>query len=238
MRKPRIYYLKFIFLSLFLFCNDLSGKEKDSMLYIFHPSRYDTWDYHFLCGASVTRLPIAIVEEEISYSPMAVVNFRLGLPVGLSFNLQFNSNYIANNGNLGLSWTFIDDKFSFAVAGKSSIWFGHLEMDAIRLKSYGLILSPAIIAGYRTNRFLLSAEFETQHSFFWTFSEDEKLGTLREPWAGFGLKFNLEHPLWKNQWIAIALKLNYSKFYYQSWLSYSTIDEFLLYPEIHIGFVL
>jgi len=118
------------------------------------------------------------------------------------------------------------------------MWFGHLEMEGIRLKSYGWIINPTIYYGYDFQDFLLSCEIESQHSRMFTYSEDEYLGTLKDPAAGIGIKFNLEQPLWNDNCVSISLKLNYSKFYYQSWLAFNTIDEFLFYPELIFGFVL
>ena len=111
-------------------------------------------------------------------------------------------------------------------------------MDAIHLKSYGWILNPTILYGFEFKDFVLSTEFETQHSRMFTYSEDEFLGTLRDPDAGFAIRFNVEQPLWDNNSVSISIKLNYAKFYSQSWLTYNTVDEYLFYPEIIFGLIL
>lgn len=191
-----------------------------------------------MVGLSVSNLPTAVVEEEISYSPMIMSNFRLGLPWDISMNLQFNTNYIANHGSLSFMRSFELFGVDMAAGAKYANWFGHLELDAIRLKSWGFILSPVISAGMDFDKFLVSAEIETQHSIIYTYSEDILLGTVKNPFSGVALKLAIEQPLWNDNWVLLALKLNYSKFYYQSWLSYSTVDEYFLYPEITFGFLL
>lgn len=192
----------------------------------------------YIVGLSVSHLPSIVVEEEISQSPMLMFGAKLGLPYRFDFALSFQSNYIANYGLSELYWNLIDNKFSLSFGAKFAMWFGHLEMDAIHLKSYGGILYPTVKMSYDFDKYIISSELESQHSQMTTSSEDEILGTLREPSAGFAARFTIEQPLWGNQIVALSLKLNYAKFYYQSWLSFTTIDEYLLYPEILFAFEL
>lgn len=216
-------------------------KGQDSLYkhdYFYHPRAYNNWDYQFYAGLSVTRLPVVVVEEEISQSPMLNLGFRLGLPWDLNYTMHFNSNYIANYSNFCLYKSFDFGRHTFAIGGKAAVWFGHLQMDAIRLKSYGWILNPTILYGYDFEKFMFSVELESQHSRMFTSSDDVTLGTIREPAAGFAIRFNIEQPLWSNHCVSASIKLNYAKFYYQSWLSFNTVNEYLFYPEIHFGFIL
>jgi hypothetical protein len=214
--------------------------EQDSLSqkYIYYPGAFQKWDYRFMVGLSASKLPTAVVEEEISVSPMLMMNFRLGMPADMSFNFQLNSNYISTHGILGYQWALLKGRTPISIGAKAAAWMGHLELEAIRLKSWGMIISPYVSFGIDFDKFLLSAEFETQHSFMYTYSEEVLLGTIRNPQSGYGLRFTLEQPLWNDNWVLLSLKLNYAKFYYQSWLSFTTIDEYFLYPELIFGFVL
>lgn len=236
MFRTIVQYLSFLTI-IYSYCN---GEETDSISkqFLFYPKAFNCWQAKFIAGISVSNLPTSIVEEEISYSPMLIGNFRLGLPAGISLVLQMNSNYIATHGYLHLFYCFPIGKFNLAAGAKYSNWFGHLELDAIRLKSWGFILSPVISAGIDFDKFLVSAEFESQHSRLYTYSEDILLGIVSKPLAGFALRLAVEQPFWNDNWAILGIKLNYSKFYYQSWLSYSATDEFFLYPEIIFGFIL
>ena len=218
-------------------CSDtIASPYKDD--YFYYPKSIKPWESVFYVGLSLTRLPSVVVEEEISQSPMLYIGYRLGLPWNLSSYWHFNSNYISNYGNSCLYWSYSLGRHTLAVGGKIAMWFGHLQMDAIHLKSYGWIINPTILYGIEFKDFVLSAEFETQHSRMFTFSEDEYLGTLKYPTAGYAVKFNIEQPLWKKNCVSLSVKFNYAKFYYQSWLTFNTLDEYLFYPEIHFGFIL
>lgn len=239
MQKFKTIFL--IFLALFaVSITDAADKaETDSSAKYYYSAKVrQPWDLEYIVGLSVSHLPSIVVEEEISQSPMLILGARMGLPYNLDFALSFQSNYIANYGLSELYWNLIDHKFSLSFGAKFALWFGHLEMDAIHLKSYGGILYPSIKMSYDFDKYVISSEFESQHSKMATFSEDEFLGTIREPSAGFAARFTIEQPLWGNQIVALSLKLNYAKFYYQSWLSFNTIDEYLFYPEILFAFEL
>lgn len=219
--------------------NAADKMETDSSAnYYYSAKMRQPWDLEYIVGLSVSHLPSIVVEEEISQSPMLILGARMGLPYNLDFALSFQSNYIANYGLSELYWNLIDNKFSLSFGAKFAMWFGHLEMDAIHLKSYGGILYPTVKMSYDFDKYVISSELESQHSQMTTSSEDEILGTLREPSAGYAVRFTIEQPLWDNQIVALSLKLNYAKFYYQSWLSFTTIDEYLFYPEILFAFEL
>ncbi len=233
-------YLKFVTIVIFL-ALQVKLLSQDSLYkydYFYFPKAHKNWDYQFYTGLSVTRLPVVVVEEEISQSPMLNLGFRLAIPWEISFTTHFNTNYISNYSNFCFYKSFNWGRHSLAIGSKVAVWFGHLEMDAIHLKSYGWIINPTIIYGIDFTDFVVSAEFETQHSRMFTSSEDEYLGTLKDPTAGYAIKFNIEQPLWKTNCVSMSVKLNYAKFYYQSWLSFNAVNDYLFYPEIIFGFIL
>ena len=230
-----------IVIVLFTVCiMDVSAKSDadTSRKYYLSAKILQPWGLEYIVGLSVSHLPSIVVEEEISQSPMLMFGVKLGMPYNFDFALSFQSNYIANYGLSELYWNMIDNKFSLSFGVKFAMWFGHLEMDAIHLKSYGGILYPSIKMSYDFDKYVISSELESQHSQMTTSSEGEILGTLREPSAGFALRLSIEQELWESQIVALSVKINYAKFYYQSWLSFTTIDEYLFYPEILFAFEL
>lgn len=206
--------------------------------YIFFPKPFKPLDYSFHVGIGITKIPMQVVEEEISYSPMPLVDFRLGLPFDLSLYLKANSNYISNHGSVGLQWSDSIGNIFYSLGANTSAWFGHLQLDAIKLYTWGLIFSPNVSIGIDFGSLLFSTQLETQHHIFWTYAEKEFLGKLKKFDGGFAVRFCAEQPLWNQHWVALTLKLNYAKFNYQSWISYTTVDEYLFYPEFIFGFIL
>jgi hypothetical protein len=194
------------------------------------------WNIDYYAGLNLCHLPLVIVEEEISQSPMLCLGARIGLPYRFNFSLGFQSNYIANYGLTELYWSALDSRLNLEIGGKFAIWFGHLEMESIHLKTMGWALYPTIKLGYSFDKATLTADFETQFNRMFTYSEEQYLGRIKNLYSGIGARLTLESPLWNDNVVALSFKMNYTKFFYQAWLSYNTIDEYLLYPEIMFAF--
>jgi hypothetical protein len=199
--------------------------------FVFFPGAYQKWDYKISAGLSLTRLPNEIVEEEINTLPMLNADFKMGLPHKFMLNTKINTNYISNMVSLALQKNIIDKKFALAAGVNGSIWYGQLHQEIFRLNAFGLILNPYIVGGVHFDDIYLSMKLENQFGTMRTFSNGTALGKSNQPNSAYSFTFNIEQPLWNNHWVALGLKLNYAKFNYQSWLTYSAIDQYLLYPE-------
>lgn len=221
---------------LFIFPFSLLSEDKDQ--YFYYPEKYGSYEYHFLSGISVAKLPVIISENEISHSPMLFAGFRIGLPYEITGKIEVSSNYISSIAGLNFGWTFLDDPLLLSFGISVSGWYGHLELDYEDFNSRGWILSPNITLGKSFGNIYLSAIFQSIHSRYYTYSENEFLGIVRDPSAGLVSQFNIEQPLWDDHYVVLGLRVTYSKFFYQSWLSYSTIDDYLIYPEIIFGVIL
>lgn len=231
--------IKTLFISI-LFLNIISALtvSAESNNNYYYPKTDSLWHFRFISELSATALPKIVVEEEISYSPIIGFGMDIKSPYHISSSLGFYSNYFSNYGIASLKWHPINSKFSLSIGSKVAVWFGHLELDAVHLKSWGVLLYPTITVGYDFNKFLITADFESQHSNMHTFSEDDYLGTIKTFDAGFGAKLSLEQPFCGSSSVILSAKINYAKFYYQSWLSYSTLDEYLFYPEFIISYII
>jgi hypothetical protein len=152
--------------------------------------------------------------------------------------LELKSNYISNYAAINIGWSYSLDPVYVQLGGKVALWYGHLSMDSESFSSNGWILSPFINVGMQFNEIYGSILLESIHSRYYTYSENEFLGIVRDPKAGLSIQLSLEQPLWNDNYVMLAAKFTYSKFFYQSWLSYSTIDDYLIYPEIIFGFLL
>ncbi|PKL84524.1 MAG: hypothetical protein CVV22_12535 [Ignavibacteriae bacterium HGW-Ignavibacteriae-1] len=215
-----------------------SEESEQGNLCFYLPKTNKPWKLSFNTGLSLTKLPTHIVEEEIDVSPLVFANAKLGLPWNVTAGIYFATNYISNIGTISLMYHINSGDFYLAAGCNGSMWFGHLEMESIRLKSYGVLIKPAFSAGYDFGDITLSSTFEVQYGFMKTFSDDALLGNFKQPRSGYTLKVYVEQPLWNENWVVLGVGLNYSTFYYQSWLTYSAVKNFLLYPEFIFGFTL
>lgn len=237
--KMMCFYIAITYIG-FLQGNAILAEESDSTVqkYVNFPMANETWNINFLAGVGITKLPTNIVEEEINTSPVLFGSVRLDLPWNFSSRLYFASNYISNIGTLSVQLNMLNSFISIAPGIEGSMWFGHVEMESIKLKSNGIQVKPYVSAGIDFGDILLTGTLEMQFGSMTTYSEDILLANFNQPRSCYTLRFSLEQPLWKDQWVLLGLGLNYATFYYQSWLSYSAIRQYLFYPEIYFGFIL
>lgn len=206
--------------------------------YLIFPKPIQEGDFRFSIGIGVTRLPNQVVEEEINYSPTLQLDSRYGLTDNLSLIGSLNSNYITNNLNLGSFWSTASHHLYFSFGLQVSGWYSHLNVDAIKLNTYGFTFSPRISVGYNLFNFNTTFQIESHHHIFWNYLEKEYLGSTKIIDGGFSMNLVTEQTFIDNINTIIAMKFHYTKFYYQSWLAYSVIDEYLFYPEFYLGVIL
>jgi hypothetical protein len=229
--------------------NLLLGQEIDSLLkaaptntearpYMRYPKTKREWGLQVGTGLTLTKLPTEIVEEEINQSPMINVSCRFDTPSKFWMFAQLKSNYIANYFVLGGNYTIINDRWSVSIGNDIAVWFGHVEFGDFSLKARGLITYPNITIGLDMDDFFLSLKTELQHSMMLTDVDGAYFGNTQENRPGLGFTIAIEQPFWNDNWVIIGVKLNYTSFYYQTWLSYSTLDEYLLFPELIFTFIL
>ena len=233
--------MKFYFWLLLLIFMSQNSWSQDSVKnkpYFYYPKSFNSLQYSTVIGISVTKFPIPIVEDQVNTAPMLNLDFRLGVSKKIDINFQFYSNYFANLGSLGFQWMLLDKRISLAVGENTAVWFGHLELESIQLKSMGVVISPFFSIGYDAKDFKVTSSLEIQNSYMKTLSHGVLLGEFYRPLSAISYKFFLEQPLWNEHWVVLGIKLNYAKFYYQSWLAYSSIDEYFFYPEFSVGFIL
>jgi len=206
--------------------------------YFYFPRAYRVWEYNTAVGVNVTKIPMEIAEEEINISPMAKAEFRIGLPEPFGMTLGIKGNYISNMGTLGVYWNAPVEGVALSAGVKTGMWFGHLESHYFDLKTFGINLHPGVSAGVAFDDVCVSVTADVQYGYLSTSSNDYLLIEEYYPHSAYSMGVVIEQPLWNDQWVALGAKLTYARTYHQSWLSYSTIRQYLLYPELSFGFIL
>jgi hypothetical protein len=212
--------------------------KKAASPYIHYPKAKMQWGYQLGAGLTLTKLPTEIVEEEINQSPMVNFSCRFDTPSKFWFYTKFKTNYLANYFVFGVNYTFINNNWSVSFGNDLALWFGHVEFSLFSLKARGLITYPNLAIGADFDDYFLSLKAEIQYSVTMTNVDGAYFGEIKENRPGVGLTFTVEQPLWDDNWVILGARLNYTTFYYQAWLSYSTLDEYLLYPELIFNFML
>ncbi len=227
-----------MFIFFLLFVGRLIAFKTIDSTYVFFPKSFVTNGFQSSIGISITRLPLQIVEEEINYSPTLNFDCRYSLSESFSLIGSFNSNFITNQINIGSIWSSTYDDFSYYIGAITSGWYSFLNTESIKLNTYGITITPRISVGYNFHNLLASVQLESHHHIFWNYLEKEYLGSTKILDGGFSMNFITEQRFINNLNLVLALRLHYNKFFYQSWVAYSFLDEYLFYPEFYFGILL
>jgi hypothetical protein len=181
-------------------------------------------------------LPRVVFEDEVSHLPMIYYKMRFGLPYNLSLTGKLSSIYYTNQASIGILWSYNKSGLFISPGFEWGQWYGFMNIDGLSVKSRGSLIYPSLTFGYQISQVLLSLKGELLIQTQKTSVDGEAIGKTFDGTTGIALSFIVEQPLWNNNFVTGEIKLNFTKFYYQTWLSYSTFDKPILYPEILFGF--
>ncbi|MBL7988742.1 MAG: hypothetical protein JNJ94_11830 [Chlorobi bacterium] len=190
-------------------------------------------------GGTITILPRIVVEEELRQVPMLNLELRYGLPLGFAGTGRFSSNVITNLASVGAEWRGRLGRFSASAGYSVAYWYGFAAFEGFAVDAQSWLTFPAVSAGFDFDDFHLSGraelQFVTSRS---SATEGIETGSDRNALGGYAFTAAIEQPFWGATSAIIGLKVYYSRSMYQSWLAFSTFNEFLFYPEFQFGVIL
>ena len=228
------YLFLLIPISLFFFSN-LSAQTDG---YFIFPQPLMSGKYTSSVGLSTAGLPEDQVEEASSMIRSPLFNYQglYGLPNNFQLYGAINTNIITYHFSIGPKWGLSFDKYTFVVGYDIAYWFGKLEQFGFQSKIKGWISYPNLTVGYDFEKFAISVKGELIILTSLTETQDEiEIEKDRPGFAGATLGFYIEQPLWKDNYMLIGFKMNFTKFYYPTWAAFTTFDRYLFSPEFVLG---
>lgn len=222
-----------------MFPLSLFSQGQDSIkTWVFFPQSIEPLVFHISIGATLTKLPKEIVEEEIDQLPMLDIHWKFGLPWNFSVIGRASTIYLTNQFSVGIQWSKSFGNLSVGYSNEWGLWYGLMKSNGFDVSSRGFVNHPSVFIGYRFNELLFTSKTEVIIQSQKTWADKQMIGSVDNRFAGLGFSFIIEQPLVKNHNVLFGFKFNYTKFYYQSWLSFATFDEYVLYPELMLGYIL
>lgn len=236
--RRRIFLVIPLIITAFSVCS-ASSDSLPERKYIFFPKEVPAWKLIKTLGLTVAYLPKAVVEEELNQSPLIDVNLRLGLPYNFCANGRISTIYLTNHLLIGLQWCHSIGGLSFSLGYDFAYWVGRFKTKAFNVLANGTMNYPYFSFGYDFKDFYVSLKTEALIvTFDETFAGNVTVGGIRRDHVGWAITYGLEQPLWKDVHIVQGVKLNITKFFYQSWIAFAKFDRYIIFPEFIIGFQL
>jgi hypothetical protein len=230
-----LYLLVFLLIPInTLFCINSSLDTLES--YVSFPKPYKEYEFNSSVGLSLTVLPRSVFEDAVSQLPMIYYKIRYGLPYNLSLTGKVSTIYYTNQASIGIMWSYQLNDFYLALGYECGQWYGFMNSEGLLIKSRGSLNYPSISIGHKIDKAKLTLKGELLIQTQKTAVDGEAIGKTFDGVTGFSTAFIVEQPLWNTHFVLGEFKLNFTKFHYQTWLSYSTFDTLIIYPEIIFGF--
>lgn len=202
--------------------------------YFYEPYPMPTGSSVFQIGGSFSLLPYPDAEQEVPI-PALDIQYKRGIMENISAAGVISTCYFSNLVHAGLQWNINVHRFSVGVANHVGFVYGFITRENLfdDVEAYALFDMIILRFGFRFDEFSFSCSLVT------TYVMDSKsfVNGLRAPGGperalnDYYATFTLEQPFLRDLRLSVGLSVGYARTPYQTWMLYSTVDEWLFTPE-------
>ncbi|MDD4602816.1 MAG: hypothetical protein PHF97_03275 [Bacteroidales bacterium] len=202
------------------------------------PHQYKTWGFQIGAGLLMVKPPMDLLENAIQ-APLVNIHMTFGLPWKFSLEGDVTTLLVSNQFSLGPRLGFNWKNFSFNVGYDIAFVYGQLRQFGFDNNTKVWIHYPNISLGYKLKKmaFTLKAEVVTLASVSQRCGENEVVHT-NNFFNGFTGALYLEQRLWKDHVFIIGFKDSYEKFYWPTWMLFTTFNRYYHIPELSFTWIL
>ena len=202
------------------------------------PHQYRKWGFQIGAGLNMVKPPKDLLENAIQ-APLVDIHMTFGLPWRLSLEADVQSILVSNQIALGPRIGYGFRNFYFN-AGWDVAWiYGQIRQIGFNNSTRAWIHYPNLSVGYKLKRmaFTLKGEVVFVTRLVETSGSNE-ISYSTNLYNGFNVGFYLEQRLWKNHVFIFGLKDNYEKYYWPTWMIFTTFNRFYHIPELSFMWIL
>jgi len=202
------------------------------------PHHYKKWGFQIAAGLSLVKPPMDLLENAIQ-APLVNIHMTFGLPWRFSLEGDVTTIVVSNQFSLGPRFGYGVKNFYFNLGWDVAFVYGQLRQFGFDNNAKVWMHYPNISIGYKLKKmaFTLKGEAVFLANITMKTGENEVVHT-KNYFNGFTAAFYIEQRLWKNHVFVIGLKDNYEKFYWPTWLLFSTFNRFYHIPELSFSWIL
>lgn len=202
------------------------------------PHHYKKWGFQISAGLLLVKPPYDLMENAYQ-APLVNFHMTFGLPWKFSLEGDVSTLIISNQFALGPRLSFLFNDFGIKIGWDVAFTYGQLRQFGFDNKSKVWINYPNISFGYKLKKmaFTLKGELVSLASVSQTTGENEVVRT-KNYFNGITVAVYIEQRLWKNHVFVIGFKDNYEKFYWPTWMLFTTFNRFYHIPELSFTWIL
>jgi hypothetical protein len=202
------------------------------------PHHYKKWGFQVAAGLSMVKPPEDLLENAIQ-APLANVHMTFGLPWKLSIESDLTTIIVSNQLRAGPRISFLFRDFGIKGGWDIAYVYGRLQQSGFNNSTQAWMHYPNLSLGYKLKKmaFTLKGELVIVGKVS-TKSGEIEVSRSKTFLNGGTLTFYLEQRIHKNKVLVVGLKDNYVKFYWPTWLLFSTFNRFYHIPELYLSWIL
>lgn len=226
----------------FIFPNNIIAQLDVAKGSFSHPSIMQLKEFKHELRLLLATLPEDAIESSSTwiYAPLLEYNAKLGLPNGFNLNLGLSSNIITHQIRGGGKWGYSFGRFTLATGLDSSFWYGRLNDFGFNTTAKGWQSFFNLNMGINFNKFTLTLIAELDYLITLRQAADDIQITSTNQTGITGASFSIliDQPVWKENFMSLGFKVNYSRYHWPTWAVFPSWDRYLFIPEVIIGFIL
>lgn len=202
------------------------------------PHQYRTWGYQIGAGLLMVKPPMDLLENAIQ-APLVNIHMTFGLPWRLSLEGDISTIVVSNQFALGPRIGYGIKNFYFN-AGWDVAWvYGQLKQGGFDNSTKVWIHYPNISVGYKLKRMAFTVKGEAVVvSRLSQMTGENEVTRSKNFFNGITVAFYLEQRLWKDHVFIFGVKDNYEKYYWPTWMLFTTFNRYYHIPELSFMWIL
>lgn len=207
---------------------------RTTICYFYEPFPLAPGSHVFQLGGSFSLLPYPDMEQELPI-PALDVQYKRGLFSHLALDGTLSTNIFSTLLHAGPQLQTKINRFSCGVADHIGGVYSFIKREKVfdRVDAYAIFDMMILRFGYRFDDFSVSVSFVATY----VFKSRSYVNGLKAPGGpersvnDYWCTFAVEQPFMKSLHVSVGMSVGYTRTPYQTWMLYSTVDEWLFAPE-------
>ncbi|MCX6247382.1 MAG: hypothetical protein NTW10_06590 [Bacteroidetes bacterium] len=202
------------------------------------PHQYKKWGFQVSAGLSMVKPPKDLLESAIQ-APLVNIHATFGLPWKFSLEGDITTILVSNQFALGPRLSFAHRNFGVKIGWDLAFVYGQMRQGGFNNSTQVWIHYPNLSLGYKLKRiaFTVKGEMVTVAKVT-TKSGENEVSRTKNFIDGGTAAIYIEQRLHKNTVFVIGLKDNYLKYYWPTWMLFSTFNRYYHIPELYFSWIL
>ncbi|MEI7896460.1 MAG: hypothetical protein WCJ26_05455 [bacterium] len=238
----RFTFLTLIFFSATLLLSAQEPAAKDTFDITRHtmefPHPYKKFGFKISAGLSFVKPPKDLLENSYQ-APLVNFHMIFGLPWNLSLESNLTTLIVSNQLTLGPRFSYLYKNFGVKAGWDVGFVYGQLRQGGFDNSLQAWIHYPNLSVGYKLKKMAFTLKGEmvivTKST---SKSGENEINQSRNFINGGTLAFYIEQRIHKNKVLVIGIKDNYEKFYWPTWMIYTTFNRYYHIPELYFSWIL